>query len=132
MLSEAKKHGARVALYGRKINNSEHQLTFVKYLRAVADEEIAPDDAVRAYHGDLGKLGIRPYRSLDEDLKLTYTASSYAGTSTARPVSVSAPRPTSAASPRPPASAPDEPDFSKMTPAEKARWNIERWKRILG
>ncbi|NQT38610.1 MAG: hypothetical protein HQ581_14030, partial [Planctomycetes bacterium] len=25
-----------------------------------------------------------------------------------------------------------EPDFSKMTPAEKARWNMDRWKRILG
>ena len=124
MLSEAKKHGARVALYGRKINNSEHQLTFVKYLRAVADEQIEPGEAVRAYHGDLGKLGIQPYRSLDDDLKLTYTASSYAGTSSPRPIGASAPGP--------PARAPDEPDFSKMTPAEKARWNIERWKRILG
>ena len=34
MLWEAKKYGARVALYGRKINNAEHQLTFVTYLRA--------------------------------------------------------------------------------------------------
>ncbi len=33
---------ARVAgLYGRKINNSEHQLSFVRYLRAVADDHRA-------------------------------------------------------------------------------------------
>ena len=30
---EAKKHGARAALFGRKINTSEHQLTFVRHLR---------------------------------------------------------------------------------------------------
>ena len=39
MLWEAKKYGARVALYGRKINNAEHQLSFIQYLRAVADDE---------------------------------------------------------------------------------------------
>ena len=33
-LWEAKKHGARAALYGRMINNSEHQLTFIEHLRA--------------------------------------------------------------------------------------------------
>ena len=26
----------------------------------------------------------------------------------------------------------EDPDFAKMTPAEKAKWNIERWKRIIG
>ena len=60
MLAEAKKYGARVALYGRKINHSEHQLTFIKYLRAVADNQIEPAEAVRAYHNDLAKLSIRP------------------------------------------------------------------------
>ena len=57
MLWEAKKYGARVALFGRKINNAEHQLTFVKYLRAVADDQIEPAEAVRAYHGDLAQAG---------------------------------------------------------------------------
>ena len=46
MLWEAKKYGARVALYGRKINNAEHQLSFVRYLRAVADDQIDPKEAV--------------------------------------------------------------------------------------
>ena len=57
MLWEAKKYGARVALYGRKINNAEHQLSFVKYLRAVADDQLEPAEAVRAYHGDLQAAG---------------------------------------------------------------------------
>lgn len=71
LLSEAKKYGARVALFGRKINNAEDQVTFVRLLRAIADGEIAADEAVRAYHGQLQDLGIEPIRSLDEDLQLT-------------------------------------------------------------
>src|SRR2546427_547662 len=39
LLAEARKHGARAALFGRKINNAEHQLTFVQFLRRVADGE---------------------------------------------------------------------------------------------
>ncbi|MBN2475433.1 MAG: hypothetical protein JXB62_12550 [Pirellulales bacterium] len=124
MLWEAKKHGARVALYGRKINNAEHQLTFVKHLRAVADDQLGPEEAVRAYHGDLQRLGIQPYRRLEDDLRRTDTASSYSG-STRRPAAAATP------SSRLGRSA-DEPDFGKMTPAEKAQWNLERWKRILG
>ena len=87
MLWEAKKYGARVALYGRKINNAEHQLSFIKYLRAVADDELGPEEAVKAYHGDLQKMGIRPHRSLADDLQPTETASSYSvsGTTVRRP-----------------------------------------------
>ena len=126
MLWEAKKYGARVALYGRKINNSEHQLSFVRYLRAVADDEILPAEAVRAYHGDLQKLGIQPYRSLDDDLQWTSTASSYSGGGS------SPRRATPAARTATTTGSQSEPDFSKMTPAEKAMWNIEKWKRIIG
>jgi len=71
-LWEAKKYGARVALYGRMINNSEHQLTFIQHLRWLADGEIGdPAEAVRSYHGQLQKLDIAPYRPLDDDLKST-------------------------------------------------------------
>ena len=80
LLEEAKKHGARAALFGRKINNSEHQLTFVTYLHAIANGKIAADEAVKAYHGELEKLKIKPFRPLKEDLELTTTATSYAGT----------------------------------------------------
>ncbi len=130
MLWEAKKYGARVALYGRKINNAEHQLRFIRYLRAIADDEIEPAEAVRAYHSDLAKLNIRPQRSLEEDLQATTTASSYSGTSQpgAKKTAVQAASDTAAK----PAAANGEPDFSRMTPAEKARWNLDRWKRIIG
>ncbi|MBP7571971.1 MAG: hypothetical protein KBA95_18095 [Acidobacteria bacterium] len=71
LLEEARRHGARVALFGRKIKNAEHQLSFVKWLRAIADGEIGAAEACRAYHGDLERLGIRPHRSLEADLQLT-------------------------------------------------------------
>src|SRR5215208_4189699 len=94
LLEEAKKHGARAALFGRKINNSEHQLTFVTYLRAIADGKIAAAEAVKAYHGDLERLKIKPQRALKEDMELTATATSYAGTGT----SVSLAKPQAASS----------------------------------
>jgi hypothetical protein len=80
LLEEARRYGARAALFGRKINNSEHQLTFVTYLHAIANGKIGAEEAVRAYHGDLERLKIKPYRPLKDDLELTVTASSYAGT----------------------------------------------------
>ena len=71
MLWEAKKYGARAALFGRKINHSEHQLTFVRFLRELADGNIQPEEAVKAYHGELQKLDIQPHRSLTDDLTVT-------------------------------------------------------------
>jgi hypothetical protein len=124
MLWEAKKYGARVALYGRKINNSEHQLTFIQYLRHLADGQIEPAEAVRAYHADLQRLRIRPYRPLEEDLQLSSTASSYGSGGPA----VTGDGSTSATNRR----VADEPDFSRMTAAEKVQWNLEKWRRILG
>src|SRR5262249_45242934 len=64
LLSEAKKYGARVALFGRKINNAENQLAFVHFLRLIADGEVEPEEAVKAYHGVLQHLGIKPQRTL--------------------------------------------------------------------
>jgi hypothetical protein len=69
MLWEAKKHGARAALFGRKINSAEHQVSFIQHLRALADGDANPADAVRAYHADLAKQGIAPRRRLAEDLE---------------------------------------------------------------
>jgi hypothetical protein len=79
LVAEAKRHGARVALFGRKINAAEHQLCFVRVLRSVADGDVAADEGVRAYHGELAKLGIRPHRPLEEDLARSSTASAYGG-----------------------------------------------------
>lgn len=71
LLAEARKHGARAALFGRKINRAEHQLTFIQFLRRVADGEIKPKEAVAAYHGELQQLNLRPRLSLQQDLELT-------------------------------------------------------------
>ena len=110
-LWEAKKYGARVALYGRMINHAEHQLTFIEHLRGLADGELQPAEAVRSYHAALGRLSIRAYRNLDDDLRATDRAAAYGGGSS---------------------DATKKPDFAKMTPAEKVAWNRQRWNRILG
>jgi hypothetical protein len=100
LLEEAKQHGARAALFGRKINNSEHQLTFVTYLRAIADGKVGAAEAVKAYHGDLERLKIKPQRSLKDDLGSTAQATSYAGTGAATKPSASS-APARAEKPRP-------------------------------
>ncbi|MDB5353197.1 MAG: hypothetical protein JWN86_4444 [Planctomycetota bacterium] len=81
MLADAQKHGARVALYGRKINTAENQLAFIQFLRLIVDGVIGPVEAVKAYHAVLGKLGIRAHRPLEDDLRLQSQAMSYGGTS---------------------------------------------------
>lgn len=79
LVANAKRHGARAALFGRKIKAAEHQLSFVEYLRRVADDQIAPAEAVKAYHGALQVLGVPPCRSLTEDLELTAASAGYGG-----------------------------------------------------
>jgi hypothetical protein len=71
LLEDARRNGARAALFGRKIKDSEHPLTFVQYLRRIADGELDAQSACRSYHADLGSLGITPQRSLEDDLQLT-------------------------------------------------------------
>ena len=82
LLAEAKKYGARAALFGRKINNAEHQLSFVQFLRWLADDQIGPEEAVKAYHGVLQGLKIKPHRSLAQDMQLTSNITGYGGSST--------------------------------------------------
>src|SRR5438128_620861 len=79
LLSEAKKYGARVALFGRKINNAENQLAFIHFLRLIVDGEISAEEAVRAYHGVLQKLGVRPHRALEDDMQLQTNVMNYGG-----------------------------------------------------
>lgn len=152
MLYDAKKYGARVALYGRKINNAEHQLTFITYLRAIADGKIWPVEAVKAYHGDLQKLKIAPKRSLDDDLRTTAVSLSY--NEKKKTVSMSGADKSSTASENTVSattkpgrksffddhkneqSGEDKfksyaPDFSKMTQEEKFQWNLERIRRSM-
>lgn len=77
LIHDAQKHGARVALFGRKINLSEHPLAFIELLRRIVDGEIKPVEAVKAYHGVLQQSGIRPQRPLQQDLQLTRNKMSY-------------------------------------------------------
>jgi hypothetical protein len=78
LVYEAKRYGARAALFGRKINAAEHQLSFVQHLRLVADDRMKPAEAVKAYHAALKAMEIPPRCSLDQDLELTPTCASYA------------------------------------------------------
>jgi hypothetical protein len=152
LLGEAKKYGARVALFGRKINNAENQLAFIRFLRLIADGEIPPEEAVRAYHGVLQKVGIKPQRSLEEDMRLQTNVMSYGGSGTTISLPPSAKGQTTSATKancacqggrepcacqehqtQPPASADNgTPDFTRMTPAEKVAYQRARWDRILG
>ena len=77
LISDAQKYGARVALFGRKINLSEHPLTFIEMLRRIVDHEMTPEEAVKAYHDALETLGIQPLRHLADDMKLTGTMMRY-------------------------------------------------------
>jgi hypothetical protein len=71
LLRQAEKYGAKLALFGRKINMAESPLTMVATMRQVVDGTLRSDEAVRSYHGELQKLGIRPTRSLEDDLAIT-------------------------------------------------------------
>ncbi|QDU88818.1 hypothetical protein Pla175_22020 [Pirellulimonas nuda] len=71
LLADARRHGARVALFGRKINSAEDQLAFVEHLRQIADGGAEPADAVRSYHARIKTLGLAPNRPLDDDLQVT-------------------------------------------------------------
>jgi hypothetical protein len=93
LIHDAQKYGARVALFGRKINNAEHQLAFIEMLRLITDGKVTPEEAVRAYHGVLHGKGIKPHRPLDKDLELTDQAMSYGGGSGRTAVAVSSPKP---------------------------------------
>ncbi|MCY3684108.1 MAG: hypothetical protein OXH16_22145 [Gemmatimonadetes bacterium] len=70
LISEAKKHGARVALFGRRIKGAENPRAFVEVLRDIADGLISPEEGVKIYHNALNKLGIAPLRNFEEDMVL--------------------------------------------------------------
>jgi hypothetical protein len=140
LISEAQKYGARVALFGRKINYAENQLAFVEMLRRIVDGQISPEEAVRAYHGILQGLGLKPYRSLDEDMQMTTGIMSYGGSdgqvtvpAGSRPAS-SAPRTPGKARAAGPATASKStpvartaaPDFAAMSAAERLAYHRRR------
>ena len=71
LVNQAERFGTRLALFGRKINMAEHQPAFMTWMRAVADGNATPRDALRGYHADLEKYGLSPDRSIDDDLVIS-------------------------------------------------------------
>lgn len=73
-IAQAERFGARVALFGRKINLADDPLSMVEMMRAVADGALGSYEAVQHYHGVLQTKGIRPIRSFEEDSLITEKA----------------------------------------------------------
>ena len=71
LAKQAEQAGARVALFGRKINLSESPVELVRLLRSVIEEKLTAEQAVVAYHDHLSAAGIRPRRALKTDSQIT-------------------------------------------------------------
>lgn len=141
LLYQAKKYGARAALFGRKINQAENQLAFIEFLRLLAEGVIEPEEAVRAYHAVLQKLGVKPRLSLEEDQTLRTNVMSYGGSgsqvsvpaavgSTTATASKVAAQPASSVPTRPGTTT--APDFQRMTPEQRLDYHLQRLKQKLG
>ena len=71
---QSEQSGARVALFGRKINLAEAPIKLVSLMRETIEQTLSPIDAVRAYHEHLKQAGITPHRSIKKDLAITESA----------------------------------------------------------
>ncbi|MEZ5476485.1 MAG: hypothetical protein R3E95_03035 [Thiolinea sp.] len=71
LLKQAEYYGARVALFGRKIYFAEDSVLMVRAMRRVLEQDISSEEGVRVYHEELQQQGIRPKRSLADDLEIT-------------------------------------------------------------
>jgi hypothetical protein len=151
LIHDAQKYGARVALFGRKINNAEHQLAFIEMLRLITDGKITPEEAVRAYHGVLQAKNIKPRLPLEKDLGLTDQAMSYDG-ATSRRTTVTMPGPvrstvvtgasngdgkrtgtaTTGAGEGWPLLGNGAPDFDKMNGPQRRAYDLHRLSRKFG
>jgi hypothetical protein len=144
LIHDAQKYGARVALFGRKINNAEHQLVFIEMLRLITEQKISPEEAVRAYHGVLQAKGIKPKLPLEKDLELADQSMSYEGNRTRRTTIEVRSNPVAATNPPPapvtansisgdwPKLANGAPDFSKMNPLQRLAYDQLRLRKKFG
>jgi hypothetical protein len=140
LIHDAQKYGARVALFGRKINNAEHQLAFIEMLRLITDKRITPEEAVRAYHAVLEAKKIKPKLPLEKDLELTDQAMSYEGSGRSRsaatlrnnPLSSSISK-TRSGTPQPselwPVLANGAPNFDQMNAEQRRAYDLNRLAR---
>src|SRR6267142_1931941 len=144
LIHDAQKYGARVALFGRKINNAEHQLAFIEMLRLITEQKISLEEAVRAYHGVLQAKGIKQKLPLEKDLELTDQSMSYEGNRTRRATIEVRSNPVAATNPPPPPvtansisgdwpkPAKGAPDFSKMNPLQRLAYDQLRLRKKFG
>jgi len=147
LIHDAQKYGARVALFGRKINNAEHQLAFIEMLSLITTGKISPEEAVRAYHGVLQAKKITPKLSLEKDLELTDQSMSYEANSGQRttvtgnplvnvkPVAAEATTSAATLAAKPlswPVHANGAPDFDRMDPAQRRVYDQHRLTRKFG
>ena len=73
LIGQAAESGARVALFGRKINLAEAPLELVRLMRTTVEGKLTPEAAVTAYHDYLAEHNITPERSLRDDMQITET-----------------------------------------------------------
>jgi hypothetical protein len=136
LIHDAQKYGARVALFGRKINHAEHQLAFIEMLRLITDGKISPEEAVRAYHAVLEAKKIKPRLPLEKDLEATNQAMSYEAAGERQAGVLSNRNPPARASSHSPSSDSKwpkfengSPDFEKMDSAQRRAY--DHW-RLTG
>ena len=117
-LWEARKYGARAALYGRMINNSEHQLTFIEHLAAWPT---AGSSRKRQCARTMPRCGGCRFAPIAASKKTSPDLRSGDYGSSAR--AAVPPRQPNRRAGRGPVAENPKPDFSKMTTAEKLAWN---------
>lgn len=74
LIHQAEQAGARVALFGRKINLAEAPLELVRLMRQTIEQTVTPEQAVKDYHRYLDANQIAAKRSQADDLQVTEAA----------------------------------------------------------
>jgi hypothetical protein len=71
LAAQSERYGARIVLFGRKIKLAESPLDLVAVMRQVVEGELTSHEAVKVYHSRIQKAGLKPQRSVADDLELT-------------------------------------------------------------
>jgi hypothetical protein len=97
-------------------------------LRLITQGKISPEEAVRAYHGVLQAQGIKPHRTLADDLKITDQAMAYDGRAAHRATVEIRNNPIAEKNPNGtwPTRADGKPDFEKMNSVQRLAYDCYR------
>ena len=74
LLTQGEQAGARIALFGKKIQRAESQSDIVSLMRPVIEGSMTPAKAVEVYHESLAEKKMAPMRSLKVDRQITEPA----------------------------------------------------------